>query len=53
MCNCGKKGKVNYFSTEEQAKIAKARGTGGVITSAGSSRKPAKAVPNKDLSFES
>lgn len=38
-CNCGKKkGTVNYFSTEQQARIARERGV-GVMTSAGSSQK--------------
>lgn len=36
-CNCGKKkGQISVFSTEEQARIAKARGV-KVQTSAGSS----------------
>lgn len=42
-CNCGKKkGAVNYFTTEQQAKIARERGGVGVkttATSAGSTKK--------------
>lgn len=41
-CNCGnkRKGSVNHFSTEQQAKIARERGI-GVVTSAGSKQTPA------------
>lgn len=38
-CNCGRKnGTINYFSTEQQAKIARERG--GVVTSAKSRQVP-------------
>lgn len=42
-CNCGakKKGSVNYFSTEQQAAIARQRG--GVVTTAKSRQTPTKA----------
>lgn len=49
MCNCGskKKGTINHFSTEDQARIARERG-GVVVTTARSKQSapaPAEAVP--------
>ena len=48
-CNCGSKakGKINHFSTEDQARIARERG-GVVITarSTQSAPEPAKAAQN-------
>jgi hypothetical protein len=43
-CNCGSKakGKINHFSTEDQARIARERG-GVVVTTAKSAQTPAKA----------
>lgn len=46
-CNCGskKKGTINHFSTEDQARIARERG-GVVVTTARSQQAaPAPAVP--------
>lgn len=48
MCNCGskKKGTINHFSTEDQARIARERG--GVVITAKSTQtapKPVQAAP--------
>lgn len=47
MCNCGSKakGKINHFSTEDQARIARERG-GVVVTTARSKQSaPEQPVP--------
>lgn len=44
-CNCGSKakGKVNHFSTEDQARIARERG--GVVVTTAKAKQTAQPVP--------
>lgn len=44
MCNCGskKKGTINHFSTEDQARIARERG--GVVITTAKSQQQSKAA---------
>jgi hypothetical protein len=47
-CNCGSKpkGTINYFSTEQQARIARERG--GVVTTAKSTQQAPKSAKSTE-----